>query len=56
MLRIFLAVALLIGTAAGVVAADDYDIVIYGGTSSGIAAALQAARRGCWAPATATPP
>ncbi|HWC90564.1 MAG TPA: FAD-dependent oxidoreductase, partial [Pirellulales bacterium] len=46
MLRTFLAFALLIGVPAGLSAADDYDVVIYGGTSSGIVAALQAARMG----------
>ncbi|HEX3656918.1 MAG TPA: FAD-dependent oxidoreductase [Pirellulales bacterium] len=46
MLRIFLASALLISAPAGLSAAEDFDVVIYGGTSSGIVAALQAARMG----------
>src|SRR6187402_2948862 len=39
-------VALLILTGYPALAADDYDIVVYGGTSGGVAAAIQAARMG----------
>ena len=42
--RIFLAVALLMGVVAG--RAAEYDLVVYGGTSAGVIAAVQAKKMG----------
>src|SRR5687767_15844449 len=42
--RIFLAVALLMGVVCG--RAAEYDVVVYGGTSAGVVAAVQAKKMG----------
>ncbi len=44
--RSLLGAALLCGTGITTTSADDYDIVVYGGTSGGLAAGLQAKRMG----------
>jgi hypothetical protein len=45
-MKIFLIPILLLGIAARANAAERYDVVVYGGTSAGVAAAMQAARMG----------